>query len=174
MVADTQSEFEVNHAISYAHYVTSLPLPSPYLGVALPRLRALLSGLVAQGSRRSDPSPSTGEVATTMQHALLLQALLKAVLWVGWAVPNLRGEAGTVIAELLEQAETLISGALTFAGVILTAVHSVLSNAPIPSLPPSVATRVLAAAISLGSPANLVKAVREASGTRSPGFRAPE
>lgn len=124
--------------------------------------------MLAQGHRRADPSPSAGESPITTQHALLLRALLKAVIWVGWAAPHLRGDAGTVIAELIEQAEKLMSGALTFAGVVLAAVHSVLSHVPLPGIPPAVTCRILSAVISLGSPANLVRAVREASGSQSP------
>jgi phosphatidylinositol 4-kinase len=131
--------------------------------------------LIAQGSRRADHrSPSGGESAITSQHALLLQALLKAVIWVGWACPHLAGDAGSVIAELIEQAEKLMSGALTFAGVVLAAVHTVLSHVPLPGIPPAVTCRILSAVIVLGSPANLIRAVREASGTQSPVLMPPE
>lgn len=103
-----------------------------------------------------------------MQHAHLLQFLLKAVLWVGWSRQDLCGEAGNIVAELLEKVEELMSRALKFTGVVLTAVHSVLSHIPLPTLPAEVTTRILAAVISLGSPTNLVKAVRDAAGSQSP------
>lgn len=128
----------------------------------MPRLRGLLNGLLAQGSGQSGPSSSGGDPSTTVQHALLLEALLQAVLWVGWSCADVRGESGVIIAELLEQVEHLMSTALVFSGVVLTSIHAVLSHVSLPTLPPIVVTRLLAAVVSLGSPTNLIKAVREA------------
>lgn len=111
-----QTEFEINHAISYAQYVASLPLTSGYLGQALPRLKSLLSGLLAQGNiadaTRSSPSSSSGAtadgVAGTVPHAQLFEALLKAVLWIGWAREELRAEVGQLLGHLLDQVEGLM------------------------------------------------------------------
>lgn len=158
---DTWSDFEVNHAISYAHYVTSLPATSPYLGTALPELRRLLAGLVAQGSPEAGSS-SGAPPATSEQHALLLDSLLKAVFWVGWSVESLAGEAGTVVAQLLEETRRLMPTAPIFAGVIVTAVHSVLSHVPLPALPAGVTAHVLTAVVNVGSPSSINKTVEQA------------
>lgn len=158
---DRWTLFEVNHAISYAHYVTSLPATSPYLPTALPELRRLLAGLVAQGSPEAGPSSGVPP-ASSDQHALLLDAILKAVFWVGWNVDQLAGEAGTIVAQLLEDTCRLMPSSPIFAGVIVTTVHSVLSHVPLPSLPAAVTAHLLGAVVTVGSPSSINKSVQEA------------
>ncbi|KAL1412783.1 Phosphatidylinositol 4-kinase stt4 [Vanrija albida] len=164
---DTWDEYELNHAISYAHYVTSLDTSSPYLDHALPRIRELLSGVIANAvPRRDDPSSSTANsdvASSSTQHAVLLEALLKATLWVGWSRTELAAEAGAVIANLLESIQRFMGRALTFSGVVLATIHAVLSHVPLPALPASVVARILTAVTTIGTPDNLAKAVREAS-----------
>lgn len=127
------------------------------------RIRLLLTDLIAQGDVGAAPgssSPSNAP-ATTGQHAFLLEALLKAALWVGWSAEPRAEEAGALLAELLEHTERLMTSAITFAGVVLTVVHSVLSHVPLPSLPPGINARIIAAAVGIGSPSNILKAIKE-------------
>lgn len=182
-----QSDSEINHAIAYAHYVSSLPSDSPYLASSLPRLRTLLTGLVRQGiPTRQDvadhvvnaPGSDNAPGGATNEQALLLTALLKAILWIGWSQDamqqeRLRADVGMVVANLLETAEQIMTSALVFSGAILTCVHSVLSHVPLPPLPTPVTARVVSAVIQLGTPTNLVKAVREAASPSTPAFNHP-
>lgn len=120
--------------------------------------------LIAQGdvgSKQASSSGPSSAPATTGQHAFLLEALLKAVLWVGWSAESRAPEAGAVLADLLEHTEKLMSRAITFSGVVLTVVHSVVSHVPLPSFPAAVTSRIIAAMVAIGSPDNIIKAVRE-------------
>lgn len=116
---------------------------------------------MAQGSPEAGSS-SGAPPATSDQHALLLDALLKAILWVGWSVEKLAGEAGTVVAQLLEDTCNLMPTSPIFAGVIVTTIHSVLSHVPLPSLPPAVTAHLLGAVMTVGSPSSINNAVQEA------------
>jgi phosphatidylinositol 4-kinase len=110
-----QTDFEINHAISYAHYVSSLPLTSTYLSKALPRLKTLLNGLLAQGAiPLSDNSPSSSEAnfespgSGTVPQSQLCEGLLRALFWVGWGVQGLRGEVAELVDDLLCQVEDMM------------------------------------------------------------------
>lgn len=185
--AESQTDSEINHAIAFAHYVASLPSDSPFLASSLPQLHDLITGLIRQGiPTRQDAAdgvvhaPGSDNVPgrATNEQALLLRSLLKAVLWIGWSKDamqedELRADVGMIIADLLETAEQIMTSALVFAGAILTCVHSVLSHVPLPRLPTPVVARILSAVIQLGTPTNLVKAVREASSPNTPAFNHP-
>jgi phosphatidylinositol 4-kinase len=150
-----QTEFEINHAISYAQYVASLPLSSGYLAQALPRLKSLLSGLLAQGNiadaTRSSPSSSSGAtvdgVAGTVPHAQLFEALLKAVLWVGWAREELRAEVGELLGHLLDQVEGLMKSSAdmgeSYRSCLLSDLYSSNDACSVPSGAPLVHPRHL-------------------------------
>ncbi|BEJ13679.1 hypothetical protein CspHIS471_0308530 [Cutaneotrichosporon sp. HIS471] len=166
---DAWSDFEINHAISYAHYVTSLPPTSAYLPTALPELRRLLAGLVAQGAPEAGSSSGVAP-GTSDTYALLLDALLKAIFWVGWSVDGLAGEAGTVVAQLLENTGKLMPTSPIFAGVIVSAVHTVLSHVPLPSLPSPVTAHILSAVVAIGQPAAVNNAVQEGARSYTPAF----
>ena len=111
-----ETDYEINHAISYAHYVACLPLTSPYLARALPRLKNILSGLLAQGSTpASESSPSSSSDSNgyssrfgTLSQARLCEGLLKALIWVSWANPGMRAEIGAVIDGLLHEVATMM------------------------------------------------------------------
>ncbi|BEI82759.1 hypothetical protein CcaverHIS002_0306270 [Cutaneotrichosporon cavernicola] len=166
---DAWSNFEINHAISYAHYVTSLPPTSAYLPTALPELRRLLAGLVAQGAPEAGSSSGVAP-GTSDAYALLLDALLKAIFWVGWSVDGLAGEAGTVVAQLLENTGKLMPTSPIFAGVIVSAVHTVLSHVPLPALPSPVTAHLLSAVVAIGQPAAVNNAVQEGARSYTPAF----
>lgn len=103
-----QSEFEINHAISYAHYVACLPQESPSLAPCLPRLRQILFGLLGQAKPRdsagSSPASSSTESSTacTEIHAQLSEALLRAFLWVAWSDEGSVEEMGKTLSDVLE------------------------------------------------------------------------
>ncbi|GMK56681.1 hypothetical protein CspeluHIS016_0305210 [Cutaneotrichosporon spelunceum] len=166
---DAWSTFEINHAISYAHYVASLPAASDYLPKALPELRRLLAGFVAQGA--PEAGSSSGEApGTSNAYATLLDALLKAIFWVGWSVQPLAGEAGSTVAVLLDNTAKLMSTSPVFAGVIVTTVHTVLSHVPLPALPPPVTAHLLSAVVTLGQPSAVSSAVKAGAQKYTPAF----
>lgn len=127
----------------------------------------------------SAPGSDNAPGGATIEQALLLTSLLQAVLRVGWSQEalhheQLRADVGLVIVDLLETAEQIMTSALVFSGVILTCVHSVLAHVPLPPLPTSVTARVVTSVIQLGTPTNLVKAVREAASPSTPAFNNPK
>lgn len=117
-----QTEFELNHAISYAHYVASLPAHSPYFAQTLPRLKQLLRDLLAQadpqpnhsaaspgGSSSSYSGQSAGAVGTIAQ-ARLAESICKALLWAGWAGDGLAHEVAEVFEDLMARLEGMMGG----------------------------------------------------------------
>ena len=111
-----KTDFEVNRAISYAHYVSSLPLHAPYLPHALPRLKQLIAGLLEQGTLESNDEPTTsagfGDLSGvgTASQARLCETLLSAVLWVGWGAEGLRDEVVSVLDDLLSKILGMVEG----------------------------------------------------------------
>lgn len=186
------TEFELNHAISYAHYVASLPADSAYLPHSLPRLNSLLNGLLRQISPGAvaDPSPASstshhtaGPKGTTAQ-AQLFEALLKSLLWVAWSSEASRPTVGDVLVKLLRSIERLLSDGhqictfyaylhgrrslcTAFPLVLLLSVHSTLSRCALPAMPPSFLPAVVSATLSIASPANFVKLIRDSSSRHS-------
>ena len=85
-------------------------MESSYLAQSLPRLRSLLTGLLAQGSPHigaaSSPSSSSGRrsdphVNGTVPHAQLCEGLLKALLWVSWTSSDAADQVVEVLDDLL-------------------------------------------------------------------------
>ncbi|KAK8853241.1 hypothetical protein IAR55_003943 [Kwoniella newhampshirensis] len=174
---DEWSEFEYNHAISYAHYVAALPLTSDYLGEAFRRLESLLTGLLRHGaaphSHDATPSSSTGRYeadrAGSNGQAQLCEGLIKALLWVAWGRHELRSEVGAAIVELIEKVGSMMTARSgpTFSLVILNCIHSVLSHCPLPPLPQSVNVKLVSALLALSTPSNLIKLVQQGSSAAS-------
>lgn len=115
MTDGTQDRFELNHAISYTHYVTSLPLSAPQLPSTLPRLRSLLSGLLAQGktanvgsSASSSANVYPGGSSSNTVHAQLCEGLVKAFIWISWTSPEARDEVASELVGLFAHLVTLL------------------------------------------------------------------
>ncbi|KAK6909388.1 hypothetical protein I203_103405 [Kwoniella mangroviensis CBS 8507] len=181
---DDWTEFEINHAISYAHYVSSLPLTSPHLGESLSRLNALLFGLLrhANPSPSGDNSPSSsyksleaGGLGSNSQ-AQLCEGLLKALLWVAWGKAKLREDIGGVLEDFVEKIEGLMSGStgITFPLVLLHSLHSVISRCPLPPFPTRTIASIVKSLLSIASPGNLIKLVHQpTSAASTPHIRMP-
>ncbi|KAK4686496.1 phosphatidylinositol 4-kinase A, partial [Tremellales sp. Uapishka_1] len=179
------TEFETNHAISYAHYVSSLPLESTYLPKALPKLRSLLNGLLGQGqmvsasSHASSPSGASSSALSsemggtgTATQGQLCEGLLRAMVWVGWSSESLRGELASELIALLEKVERMIQDGrfMTFPLVLLAATHHALMHIPLPIFPTTFLPKIITTLISLAAPSNLVKMVRQNSSSSISGL----
>lgn len=113
--ADDKDDFEVNHAISFAHYVASLPLDSPFLSTAAPRLRNLFAGLLNQLSsdqtlQSTSSSPAEGALGVPSNHAHLCEGLLKAVIWCGWSDKTQVDQVVETLSYLLDEIKKRIKG----------------------------------------------------------------
>ncbi|ODN73286.1 hypothetical protein L202_07835 [Cryptococcus amylolentus CBS 6039] len=175
---DEWTEFEINHAISYTHYVSSLPISSPYLTTSLSKLKSILEGLLIQGSFTDAPSSSYDTVGAALagshSQAQLCKSLVKALIWVAWARPEIRSEVGGILINLLEQVSESFAadGGQTFALVLLNSIHSVVTQCPLPPFEPSVASSIISAILPLTTPVNLVKLVqKDTDAASSPQFR---
>ncbi|OCF44647.1 phosphatidylinositol 4-kinase [Kwoniella heveanensis CBS 569] len=179
-------EFEINHAISYAHYVSSLPLSSTYLPTALPKLKSLLNGLLRHAtyvqSGDAGSSPSSSYISTgagglgSHAHAQLCKGLLKALLWVGWGSEPSREDVGTALQSLLKRVgEMMGSGAsMTFPLVLLQCIDSVISHCPLPPLSPQLTTALISSLLDIASSSNLIKLIRHSSsGPATPRLHIP-
>lgn len=90
-----QDEYEINHAISYAHYAASLPPTSTVLADTFVTLKKLLHGLLGgsgpYGGKRSSLQPCSYPADEAAQR--LAVALLTAILRVGVAIPDKAADA---------------------------------------------------------------------------------
>ncbi|WVQ84613.1 hypothetical protein IAT38_006768 [Cryptococcus sp. DSM 104549] len=173
------TEFEINHAVSYAHYVSSLPITSPYLAQSLPRLKNLLSGLIQHSAPAVDPSasPSSSSSRTSVEsgvtgsngQARLFEGLIKALLWAGWGQEGVREEVGETLVQLAHSLGDMISSDAgpTFSLVLLNSLHSVITHCPLPPFPTAVVTRLISSLLALSSPPNLIKLVRKSASASS-------
>lgn len=115
---DSQTEFELNHAISFAHYAASLPADSPHIPHTLPRLKQILRDLLDQAAKPavrgagsasgSQDNAGTGRALGSTAHAKLVEALLKASLWAGWANEELAGQVAEVLEDLLHRVAAMM------------------------------------------------------------------
>ncbi|RXK35906.1 phosphatidylinositol 4-kinase [Tremella mesenterica] len=175
-VEEEWSEFEINRSISYAHYVSSLPLDSPYLSSSLPKLRTLLDGLLAHKKTCKTDSPSSSAGRTivtslgTSAQAQLCESLLGAVFWVGWGVDYLRQDVIQILVDLLDTIGEMMKadGPHTFPLVLLTSIHSVLSRCPLPGIPTQLLPTLMDKTLLIAGPANLVKLLRYGSNPNTP------
>ncbi|WVR07656.1 hypothetical protein IAU60_004698 [Kwoniella sp. DSM 27419] len=174
---DEWDEFEINHAISYAHYVSSLPLTSAHISPALPRLQKLLTGLLNQGSNRErgDASPSSsygsvgGNASGSTAQAQLCKSLVKALLWVAWASDGSRTEVGRALERCLKTiGELMGSGdSMTFPLVMLDCIHNVIIHCPLPDLPASTTIALVSSLLDIAAASNLVKLIHTSSSAPS-------
>nr|XP_018260847.1 phosphatidylinositol 4-kinase [Kwoniella dejecticola CBS 10117]OBR83005.1 phosphatidylinositol 4-kinase [Kwoniella dejecticola CBS 10117] len=182
---DDWTEFEINHAISYAHYVSSLPISSSYLPETLTKLNALLFGLIRHGSPavESDGSPSSsyrsleaGGLGSTSQ-AQLCEGLLRALLWVAWAKEDLRDDVAKIFEDFVQKIQELMdshNSGLTFPLVLLHCMSSVVSHCPLPPFPTSTVASIVKTLIAIASPGKLIKLVHQpSSATSTPHIRPP-
>ncbi|WRT70200.1 uncharacterized protein IL334_007194 [Kwoniella shivajii] len=181
---DEWSEFEINHAISYAHYVSSLPLTSSHLAESLSRLNALLFSLLrhANPPQSGDASPSSSyrslEAGGLGSHgqAQLCEGLLKALLWVAWGRPDLREDIGNLFEDFVDRIDKLMSSSpsMTFPLVILQCLHSVIVSCPLPPFLNSTISSLIRSLLSVSSSSNLIKLFRNSSSaTSTPHIRPP-
>ena len=112
-----QSDFEINHAISYAHYVASLPIQSPYLSQALPKVKTLISRLLAQGSSPSSDAPQSSSTSRyserygsgSVPQADLCVGLLQALICISWSDDTLAMETAYAINDFLQKVAKMMS-----------------------------------------------------------------
>ncbi|OWZ76646.1 phosphatidylinositol 4-kinase [Cryptococcus neoformans Bt85] len=183
---DEWTELEINHAISYAHYVYSLPITSANLASSVGKLKKLLWGLIRQGTIVVDPAASPASsssaradvgLAGSVGQAQLCQDLIKAMIWAGWSSEDARSDVGETLVRLGQQiADLCASNAqTTFPLVLLNSVHSVITHCPLPPFPTSIIARLVSAFLPISSPKFLVKLVRQSSSAAStPHFRLPK
>ncbi|KJE03847.1 phosphatidylinositol 4-kinase [Cryptococcus gattii NT-10] len=175
---DEWTELEINHAISYAHYVYSLPITSLNLAASVEKLKKLLWGLIRQGTVVLDPTASSASsssgradigIAGSVGQAQLCQDLIKAMIWAGWSSEEARSDVGETLVRLGQKiADLCTSNAqTTFPLVLLNSVHSVITNCPLPPFSTSIIARLVSAFLPISSPKFLVKLVRQSSSAAS-------
>ncbi|WVO18533.1 hypothetical protein L204_106252 [Cryptococcus depauperatus] len=182
---DIWSEFQVNHAISYAHYVSCLPPTSNYLATCVPRLKNLLFELLQHGTIMADPDvvPTSSSscqsdiaVAGSVERADLFERLIEALIWVAWCRKELWDEIGEILVRILQQITELSSSNAEpiFCLVLLNSLHSVFSHSLLPPFPTNIVARLISVILPLSMPSNLVKLVQKSSSAAStPGYHAP-
>ncbi|ORY33464.1 hypothetical protein BCR39DRAFT_520273 [Naematelia encephala] len=170
---DEWDDFEINHAISFAHYVSSLPVGSLYLETSLPRIKLLLNGLLHQGRpHRSDSTPSSSGGsrfdrvgAGTAPQAQLCEGLLRSLIWISWTGDQTAAEVGGILVDLLHNVRVMMKEdtSLTFPLVLLQSIHSALSHCPLPDINPELLATLLNEIIAISAPGILVKLLQDSN-----------